>query len=227
MKDKQLENAFGEYFDGVEKAPSSITADAKKQLNLQRKRNRVLTRAAAVAASVIAVCAGAGLIISYSAANSYPPSSDAQIEYYELSALSPEVADCYSASSFNPALSFIERLAHGRNSAVNSCTAYYDGDGGLALLKAEVFYTEGLYRHDATVYAEFTDEFSVCDIFKDFEKSVNIGYGYLSYKFYSSEDDGEYVGNAATRAGGVKFYFSVKSSNEQAYLTYLNMLPKQ
>ncbi|MDE6373526.1 MAG: hypothetical protein K2L72_03415, partial [Clostridia bacterium] len=227
-KDKDLERAFDEYFDAGKAPDLSVTDGAKNLIRHPKRISAPIRRAliaAACAASVFVSGAGlyffpatvgniADVIIGDNQAGSVQPPSVSVIEYYGAENLSESAIDVF-ADGAPAGLDFVKKLEFAKNYSVNSVNGY-SADGDLAYVKAEFSAVVNAARHDAVVYAEYTETNSVCEIFEEYydgERSYYGGYGYLC--FYT-EENGEPVRKLTLERDGVKYYVSVTSTDEFA-----------
>lgn len=237
MKDKNLQKEFEEYFKGVN-ISDDITADAKAQVKPKRIIMPKIVKFASIAASIVLVFAVTlTLIFSSDFKKTYPndemPNSGAAapdssaFKFYTDSDLTQYNQNAYSISSLNYSLHFIENIAYAQNATVENCKAGYRS-GKLALVTAEVSIVNGLNRDDTTVFVEFTDEKLIYDELADYYDGK--AYNYFGAQYFLTEttdENGEPQFKLHILYDGVKYYFSVRSSDLKAYEKYLNMVTEK
>lgn len=228
MKDDRLEKEFEEYFKGAS-APDDITRDAKKYVKPKYAFMPKFVKFASIAASFIVVCA---LALTFILRNNRvdSPSDDAAIPpsvvYYTDTDLETKAASAYSASRLDPSLKFIQNFALASNADVEKFSAGYK-DGKLTLVKAEVNILNGLSRDDTEIYVEYTDKNHVYFPLSDYSGGERHSYRGAEYYLTANTcENGEPEYKLHVLYGGVKFYFSVRSSDTKAYAKYLNMVIK-
>ncbi|MCH5147861.1 MAG: hypothetical protein J1G05_00670 [Clostridiales bacterium] len=250
MKDDRLEKKFDEYFDGVN-ISNDIIADAKASISPKRKILPKIMKFASIAASIVLVFAVAiavmiridlsGLVPDNGMASGgntqgtppddapggAPPSGASPFELYTDSDLVQSYQSAYSISSLNSSLKFIENLAYSYNSTVETCNAGYK-DGKLALVTAEVSILSGFNRDETTVFVEFTDEKVIYSGLADYYDGKV--YNYYDAQYYltkTTAQNGEPEFKLYISYRGVKYYFSVRSTDIRAYGKYLNLVTKK
>ena len=246
MKDDRLEKEFDEYFKGAN-ISNDIIADAKKSVKPRRRILPHILKFASVAASIVLVFSvvitvmtrvdlsglfpDGGMSNAGNSSGSLPHDPDAEgdakpddtprFELYTDSDLVQSYQSAYSIATLNSSLKFIETLAYGYNSTVETCKAAYK-DGKLALVTAEVSILSGLNRDETTVFVEFTGGNLIYAELADY-------YDGKIYKYYDAQyyltattaENGEPEYKLHVLFRGVKYYFSVRSSDESAYKKYL------
>ena len=240
MKDENLQKEFEEYFKCVN-ISDDITADAKAQVKHKRSIMPKIVKFASIAASIVLVFAVTlTLIFSPNFKNTSPEdgmsNSGAAVpdasggagtpmfELYTDSDLTKYNQSAYSISSLNNSLRFIENIAYAQNATVETCTAGYRS-GKLALVTAEVSIVNGLKRDETTVFVEFTDEKLIYYELADYYNGKV--YNYFGAQYFLTEktaENGEPEFKLHILYYGVKYYFSVRSSDIKAYEKYLNMV---
>ena len=221
MKDERLEREFEEYFKGV-KPPDNITGDAKKFVKPKQKFLPKFVKFASIAASFVLVFAVALTIVLKTNfnkdGNGFKTYTDADLTYTN--------ANAYSVSSLDGSLKFIENFAFASNVGVEFCEAGYR-DGKLALAKAQIRVLDGLVRDETQIYVEFTDEkliYKGLSEYYDGDKKDYRGAEY--YLTVGTAENGEPQFKLHVNYEGVKYYFNVISSDENAYLKYLKLIIK-
>lgn len=243
MKDDRLEKEFDEYFKGLN-IQSDIIADAKATVKPKREILPKIMKFVSIAASGVLVFAVALTVMvktgfngvfqgnNVSGAGSAPDThpgdggdNDApRFELYTDSDLVQSNQNAYSISALNSSLKFIENLAYAYNSSVESCTAGYK-DGKLALVTAEVSILSGLNRDDTTVFVEFTDEKLIYNGLADYyDGNLFNYYGAQYYLTSTTAENGEPEYKLHISYSGVKYYFSVRSTDIYACKKYLNLV---
>lgn len=251
MKDDRLEKKFDEYFDGVN-ISNDIIADAKASVRPKRKILPKIMKFASIAASIVLVFAVAIAVMIRTGFNlalpdngmasggntpdtppgddapgGAPPSGASPFELYTDSDLVQSYQSAYSISSLNSSLKFIENLAYSYNSTVEACNAGYK-DGKLALVTAEVSILSGFNRDETTVFVEFTDEKVIYSGLADYYDGKV--YNYYDAQYYltkTTAQNGEPEYKLHISYRGVKYYFSVRSTDIRAYGKYLNLVTKK
>ena len=247
MKDENLQKEFEEYFKGVN-IPNDITADAKADVKPKRNIMPKIAKYASIAASIVLVFAvtmtilfrqnfrvnspGGGITNNGGTPN--PPdgmgdsaASDSEFELYTDSELVQSYQNAYSISTLNSSLKVIENFAYASNATVENCKAGYR-DGELALVTAEITIVNGLNRDETIVFVEFTDEKLIYDELADyFDGKTYTYYGVQYYLTETTAENGEPEFKLHILYKGVKYYFSVRSSDTNAYKKYLNIVTKK
>lgn len=220
MKDKKLEEQFNEYFDGV-KVPENITEDAKKYVNKPAGLPRFV-KTASIAASFLLCFVVAVALILNSPSPAAPESPDSPAaNYYEENEIYYSSVNAYAASKLKPELRFIERLAFSDRADVKLKCADFE-NGETAFVLAEVVYVDGV-RDDTEIYVEYTN--GVFSPLKDYQKGEEIYYGGSTFRLTQEYDEsGEPVSKVYAQKNGIKYYFSVTSSNTQSYQKYLKFI---
>ncbi len=229
MKDERLEQEFGEYFKGVE-TPDNITEKAKKQASVKRTATRGYLKYLSIAASSVLVCAVALALIFNSRTNFNagteapdPPQSGSTDGTYADSDLVWESENAYAVSYLDPALALIENFAYADNARVSACNAAYL-DGELAAVYAEITYL-ATARDDTEIVVEFTDDQLVYEPMTEYlSGTVHYYNGYEYYLTAYTAENGEPGFKLYVSVGGVKYYFNVRSSDEESYIKYLKLI---
>lgn len=232
MKDKRLEKEFDEYFKGVS-TPDNITADAKKFVKPKNSFMPKLLKLASVMASCVLVITLTVIIFvnnpSVAPPNgSQPPASGditapAPACYYDTE-LTLKDADAYALTD-NRRLKLISKLAHSDNASVSDCVSYYSGEE-LVLFSAKVDMLYSLTRYESEVYIEFVSD-KVYAPLKDYAEGAKGNYrGVEYYITQTTAENGEPQFKLCAVYKGVKYYFDIISSDEQAYMKYLEFVVK-
>lgn len=238
MKDKKLEQEFGEYFKGVN-IPDDITDDAKRYVKPKQSAMPKFLKFASIAASFALVFAVSLTIIlkvdfnknddihyGGTVSPSSPAPDDNGLKLYTDADLTAENANAYSISTVDSSLKFIENFAIASNASVNSCTASYRG-GKLALAKAEITILSSGVRDDITVFVEFTEKNTVYSGLEEYyEGREGTFRGAEYYLTQGTAENGEPQFKLHVTYKGVKYYFNVTSTDEKAYERYLNLIVK-
>ena len=243
MKDERLEKEFDEYFKGAN-ISNDIIADAKKSVKPKRRILPRILKFASVAASIVLVFAVAvtfmarvdwgGLFpdggMSNTGSSPSPPSdgnddgTDPKFELYTDSDLIQSNQNAYTVASLHSSLKFIENFAYNYNSTVETCKAGYK-DGNLALVTAEVSILSELNRDETTVFVEFTDVNLIYAELADYYCGNTYKYHGAQYYLTTTQaENGEPEYKLHVLFGGVKYYFSVRSSEVNAYRKYLDII---
>lgn len=222
MDDKKLQNEFDEYFRGAN-LPSDITADAKAHV---KPRNREIRkwflRLAPVAAAIVLVVAISIILLNRDfSAGTTGGDSGTHYSYYNTAQLTDKSIDPYSAANIK-GLEFAEKLAFMGNSNIN-LTAFYESEN-LILAKAEITLLHNGYRHDAVLYAEYTDEYYCYEELKDYLAGEENYYRSYNYLLTCDQIEGEPVYMIYLYTGKVKYYLSVITSEKDGYKVYLDFL---
>ena len=239
-KDNQLESAFNQYFESSKAPDESVLNAAKNSMERPAtvKTNTVLRRILVSAACALsALVSGAGLYFFPSTvggiiagienggnqAGSSPPSVSV-IEYYGAEGLDQRQVDIY-ADGAPSGLDFVKKLNCATNFSVNSVDGY-SSDGGLAYVRADFSAVVNGSRHDTVIYAEYTQKYSVCELFREYYGGEESYYGGYSYLWFDTEENGEPVKKLTLECGGVKYYVAVAGSDQYAYRTWLDLIIK-
>lgn len=255
MKDDKLEKQFDEYFDNV-KTPDNITADAKRYVKRKSAVTPRFVKFASIAASFVLVLAisltvilttrqevpaapdnsaNGGASVPDGSADAPGASGDDSVNSsdgtwhfvsYADSDLKVKQTEVYGITKLNNSLKFIRNLAYS-GAAVTDCSAGYMNTGGLAIVKADVSLIDGLSRHEAKVFVEFTDADTVYSPLTNYYRGTKGTYnGVTYYLTRETAENGEPLNKLQFTYGGVKYYFSVSSSDENSYMKYLKLIIK-
>lgn len=225
---KDLREQFDRYFDGAA-LPDDLAQDAKKYVKKRTPRRTVVIRTVCAAACALFVCVLAGM--AYLSGSFLPaiqppeaPSSgsDHTNQTYSLSSLNVSDTDPYALTQTNPSYAVLENLAYAGNSSVREVKLYTDKEGTPYLASAEISVLYNLTRYDATLYIETSD--LVCKDLQDYIGGQLTKYGSLRYCTKLERDNGEYCYEVYATDGGVKYYFTLTSSDSEGYLKLLELL---
>lgn len=230
-KDEQLERSFDAYFDGV--TPPDNATDGAKKLIEKKARTKKFIRVFIPALASVAAAGGVivlavnvnGRIGDALKTPTNPDTSSAHpigYSYYTTDSLSRSALDAYG-KDLPTGLDVVKKLELAKNAAVYDFCAYTAADGSVSLVRADIRATMNGYRHDTTVYVEYTPERTVYEPLKSFyegQKFDNAGTALISY----SENNGETVCNLLVRENGVRYYISVESADRTAYMCYLPLI---
>lgn len=232
MKDKRLEEQFKEYFEGVTppELPNNIVADAKKSVKRRDIRLPRFAKIASIAASFVLVFAVAAVLIARADFSAIVPdhsednsSGDAaEIKTYAVSELRYDEENVYDLSATNKNLKFIETLAYMNNAEVSKVYTSHFADEDTAHVYAEATYVASA-RYDMQIFVEFSDK--TFEPLKEYSEGTAGKYRGISY-YLTQEvaENGEPVNKLLAVKGGVKYYFTVQSSDENSYIKCLEML---
>lgn len=243
MKDKKLEEQFNEYFEGAE-IPEGLAKDAKKYVKKPVRLPNFLKYFSVAASFLLCIVVAIMLIMrgpekvtppdsadipSISDNNPSEPSegqpqSPAQpeiVNYYSASDLTVNGVSAYSLSQNKPELKFLSRLALTKNADVTAYTAEFDG-GQTAFIRAEITLVDG-GRDETEMFIEYAED--VYEPLKDYHTGKRLYYGNKEFYITSeTAENGEPVSKVYTQKDGVKYYFSVTSSNIESYKKYLKLI---
>ncbi|MDE6557610.1 MAG: hypothetical protein K2K39_00730 [Clostridia bacterium] len=228
-KDDILQSAFDDYFEGGAAPRASVTDAAKNSITGKKATNSVVKKAIIGISAALSACAAvAGSIFAPVAIGGIIDRGDDggknEISYYAASDLSATPMEIYSQN--NPAgLEFMKNLELASNFSVNSYNGYSNGEA-IAYVKAEVTATVNSCRHDAVIYAEYTQTGTACELFESYYAGTTRYFEGNSYLYSLAFEEGEYVSNALFKSDGVRYYLTVKSSDEYAYLAYMDLILK-
>lgn len=227
MDDKRLQTEFDEYFKGAN-LPENMTADAKAQVKPRKKGSfKWFLRLAPVAAAFILIIAASVVFLNkiLPAGNTNPDGEGKnKYTYYGTEQLNEQNLDAYSVIGIK-GLEFVPTLAYSYSSNIN-LTAFYENENML-LAKAEISLLHNGYRHDAVLYAEFTDEYYCYSELSGYLVGEERDYCNQKYIFnHLSYDEGENVYTIYFYSGGVKYYLSVMTSEPNGYKLYFDFLQK-
>ena len=221
MKDRELEKVFNGYFEGVN-TPDNLTQDAKKQV---KKRNAFLpafAKYASVAASFVVVVAVGAVLLSR--ANLFNAGSKApELLTYADEQLTKTETTAYELSEIDNSLKFIEELAYSENAAVYRVERATFEDSTTAHVKAEFSLVTDT-RYDAEIYVEFA-EYAYAPL-AEYTKGESGYYRGIDYNLICTTDEtsGELVTMLYAQKGGVKYYFTVLSSDSDSYKKCLELI---
>ena len=235
-KDDRLEREFDAYFDGVT-PPDNATDSAKKLIEKKARTKRTGIRFIPAFATVAAACGIAVLAVNLGGRDSATPSTptnpdtpptdfspapDNSFSYYTADALTTSALDVYS-TDLPKGLDFVKKLELAKNAAVYDFCAYTDADGAVSLVRADVSAVVNGFRHDTTVYVEYTPERTVYEPLKTFYDGDELTAKDDTIISYT-ENNGEKVCNLLTYENGVRYYISVESADSTAYRYYLSLI---
>lgn len=230
MDDKRLQTEFDEYFKGAE-LPANITADAKAQVKPRRRdiRKWFLRLAPVAAAFVLIIAASVAFMNRFSpngvgdsdSNNDNKGDATSKYHYYSIDGLKGGRVDPYSSTTIK-GLEFAKELAFSANSDIE-LTVFYEKEN-IKLAKAEISLLHNGYRHDAVLYAEYTDEYECFEELEDYLTGKEQYYHGYSYIYNQKYDEGENAYMIYMYTGEVKYYLSVMTSEPYGYLTYFDFL---
>ena len=222
MDDKRLQSEFDDYFRGAN-LPSDMTADAKAHAKSHNREVRkwFLRLAPVAAAFVLVVALSIVFVNRYFPTNIKGGDTGVHYSYYNTAQLTDKPIDAYSAADIK-GLEFAEKLAFMSNSNIN-LTAFYESKN-MILAKAEISLLHNGYRHDAVLYAEYTDEYRCLEEVKEYLSGEENYYKNYTYLLTCDRDEGEPVYMVYIYTGGVKYYLSVTTSEINGYKIYLDLL---
>lgn len=243
-KDPTLESQFNSYFDGVQAPDVTALNGAKNYIRKNKRRGVILQRlgiAAACAACLAVTVVGlvyspliGGIKDGFDAVlhpdhsgnqGDDAPSADGNapttVEYYDENGLFAAPVNVYDESNHS-SLSFLKKIELAENAAVNTAESYAL-DGQTAFVKADICANFNGTRHDAVICVEYLQD-KVCSSFKDYyDGSQNYYYG-TRYLLTRTQENGEPVSKVTFENDNAKYYLYVKSSDYDAYFTYLNLI---
>ena len=233
MKDKRLEEQFKGYFDGVEipELPNNIVADAKKSVKRRDTRLPRFAKIASIAASFVLVFAVAAVLIARADFSVVQPDSPNQggaagapsASTYTASELRFDEENAYTLSKVDKSLTFIENLAYKSNAEVTGAYTSHFANEETAFAYAEVTLISGA-RYDAQIFVEYTEQ--TFEPLKDYANYSAGTYRGVSYRLNNDElaDNGEPVNKLYIETNGVKYYFTVQSSDKNSYKKCIDLL---
>lgn len=236
-KDFELEQAFDEYIGGSTPPSARVTEAAKNSIgNKTNKKTAFAGLKGALIAAVGVLSACGAAIAMYFTPATMGGLIDAgdkdgdfsgvvqEIQYYDHTNLSSGSLDIYSNGS-PEGIDFMKNIYLASNCSVNSVNAYYSGDS-IAYVKAEVTASVNSCRHETVIYAEYADENSACELFREYYDGETAYYKGHAFLYLDSEDNGEYVKKMLVEKNGVNYYVCVTSSDVFAYRTWLDLILK-
>lgn len=243
-KDFELEQAFDEYIGGNTPPSARVTEAAKNSIRNKKSVFTALKGALVAVAGVLSACGAAlamyftpsaigGLIDAGDRGGASGGSFDSVqgINYYDNANLSQSTLDIYSHDT-PVGLDFMKEIHLASNCSVNSVTAYSGGDGDnsvgdkIAYVKAEVTASVNSCRHETVIYAEYAEENTACELFREYYEGETAYYKGHVFLYLDSEDNGEYVKKMVVEKNGVNYYVCVTSSDVYAYRTWLDLILK-
>lgn len=224
MKDKNLQEKFDGYFKGIT-PPDDITADAKKYVSAKKPFLPGFLKFAAAAAGVALIC----VVIALGFNNANLPSaggdSSSSANVYYDDSLSGSDCSVYPLSKVNSSLKFLEDLNDKNYASVRNCVSY-TADGELTLFTSNVSFLQDLRRYDSEIFVEFDKE-------KTYSPLLNYTRGekraYNGCDFFitcGAAQNGEPEYKLFLNYRGIKYYFNITSSDEKAYLKFLQLIIK-
>lgn len=232
-KDFELEKVFDEYIEGTTPPSERVTEAAKNSIKNKKTVFTRLKGALIAAAGVISAC-GAAIAMYFTpdaisglidAGNKGDNSSTVQeINYYDHSNFAESSLDIYSHDT-PQGIDFMKKISLASNCSVNSVSAYYNGEN-IAYVKAEVTASVNSCRHETVIYAEYADENTACELFREYYGGETAYYEGYTFLYLDSEDNGEYVKKMVVEKNGVNYYVCVTSSDVYAYRTWLDLILK-
>lgn len=236
-KDFELEKAFDEYIEGSTPPSARVTEAAKNSIVSKTNKKTVFTSfkgaLIAVAGALSACGAAIAMYFTPAATGGLIDAGDKdgglagivqEINYYDHANLAESSLDIYSHNSLT-GIDFMKNIYLASNCSVNSVNAYYDGDS-IAYVRAEVTASVNSCRHETVIYAEYADENTACELFREYYDGETAYYGGHAYLYLDTEDNGEYVKKMVVEKNGVTYYVCVTSSDVYAYRTWLDLILK-
>ena len=233
MKDKRLEEQFKGYFEGVEipELPNNIVADAKKSVKRRDTRLPRFAKIASIAASFVLFIAVGAVLIARADFSAMLPEGGNQggasgepstASTYAVSDLRFDEENAYTLSKVDKSLTFIENLAYRPNAEVTSFYTSHFADNKTAFSYAEVTLISGV-RYDAQIFVEYAEQ--TFEPLKDYADGTAGTYRGVSYRLTKeTAENGEPVNKLYIERGGVKYYFTVQSSDENSYQKCIDLL---
>jgi len=229
-KDEKLESVFDEYFESSKAPDESVLTAAKNSMKKAKAPKsgvwkRVLVSAAC---AVFALLFAVGLIYLPSkvggiiAGTNGGDTADLKIDYYSAEGLSQSQIDFYSDGAPS-GIGFVKKLDLARNFSVNAVNGY-SSEGELNFVEADISAVVNGSRHDAVVYAEYTQKNSACELFKEYYGGEKATYRGLNLLCFDTEENGEPVKKLTFERKDVKYYVAVASSDEYAYTVWLDLI---
>ena len=216
MKDQRLEKKFEEYFKGIN-TPDDITEGAKKYVKPKKKFLPWFLKLAPVAASLAIVCA---VTITFAVRGADRPTAPAYTFYTDAELQKTENTDLFSL------VPFLKNFEFADNAIIKGYEISYNASG-LALVKADVSVQNGLHRDDTEIYVEFTEPNLIYYGLAEYYDGAAESYrGAEYYLTRGIADNGEPEYKLQTNFNGVKYYFCVTSTEENAHIKYLEMVTK-
>lgn len=254
-KDDKLEQAFDEYFEGVPAPKASVTESAKNSIRQKKTSFTGLKHAAVIIASVASACASSiGLYFAPTVIGGFidkgneggendvlapsSPNGGGSVSGGDSASATPSTPTFYGAENLlehsvdiyakdNPeGLEFLKKFDMASNSSISSVNSYSTAEG-IAFVKTELTVLVQACRHDLVIYAEYTAGNTACEIFEDYYAGLRKKYDGLYYLYSQSFENGEYLSKTSFVSNGVKYYLSVKSSDENAYADYFDIILKK
>ena len=147
-------------------------------------------------------------------------SGSASLKIYTDSDITENDETVSALSSLHSSLKFIEDFAAADGTGVENCKSAYM-DGKLAFVKAQIAIPDA--NEQTAVYVEFTDKNVVYSELADYYDG-DIHY-YENVRYYLSKGTGGAC-RLLILQGGIKYYFEILSSDENAYKEYLKLIIK-
>lgn len=238
---KDLRQQFDSYFEGTE-VPEGLAEDAKKYVKQRSHTRRGWLKPLCAAACALLVCSVAGIsyfVDNISSSTGGDPSGDDTVvggdssnlpndendetfDRYTLASLTANAADPYTASAANGKLKLVENFAYASNCSVNQFLLYQSGEGDTLLASADVSLKGGFFRYDFTMYLELTNAY--CDELQSYTAGEESYYQGLSYRYSVELENGEYRTDVYTSDDGVKYYFTLTTSDSEGYRALLSLI---
>lgn len=219
MDDRELKTEFDGYFKGAE-LPPGLAADAIA--SGKGKKGPKFKWVWIPSAAAFAVLAVAGAISLFMRAN-----SPAAPEYGFYTAENLVTKQVNVLTDAPAGLGFAQKSAQ-NGAALVEVYCCYDGDN-LVFSHAEMGFMHNGYRHDAEIYAEYTDRYTVYEEFRDYLEGDAYVYEGQDYIMSISDKDGENVYKifAYLPQSGIKYYISIMTAEPNGQKVYWDLISGQ
>lgn len=209
-KDREIEEQFLSYFDGVPQP--SVDLEAVKRAGKEERAERKRAKRRGIAGFVSA--AACLMVIVLLCVNFLPSLFVPHISVATVSAETISFTEVQER--FEKEAGFLSPFSLADNAAADYYL--YRSDGEEVMLRADVGLWRGLSRLQASVYIDLTNGKYVYDEFRDYKKfsEVSENCRYTSYQL----ENGEY-GMSAYCAGEDALYFVDANSRDEADLSFI------
>lgn len=226
-KDKEIERAFSEYFEGSE-APSGDLERAKRVVLQSPQRRGIVWKIASAFVCVLIVCAAfVGILADRDQIpNDSSQAEEPSTEYYALSdAQEKSVTYTQLVQSYGAEVSGLAPFSWSENG--HAQYSLYVREGEEVLIRVQLRYLRGLLFWEGELYIDLTDGKSKPEQLRSFD-GLDEG-GKLTgkvYRYTTRYENGEYVSDAKISLPAADYYMTVMGQNKDSVFFLLGLLAK-